>query len=32
VWRHWWEGGRVNGGDEDEGMWLMCLMYIQEIE
>jgi hypothetical protein len=21
--RYLWEGGRVNGGDKDEGIWLM---------
>jgi hypothetical protein len=25
-------GGRVNGGDEGEGIWVMDYIYIQEIE
>jgi hypothetical protein len=24
--------GRVNGGDEGEGIWLMCSIYMYEIE
>jgi hypothetical protein len=26
------EGGRVNGGDECEGIWLMDFVYIYEIK
>jgi hypothetical protein len=25
-------GERVNGGDEGEGIWLMCFVYIYEIK
>jgi hypothetical protein len=27
-----WEGERVNGGGEGEGIWLTCFIYISEIE
>jgi hypothetical protein len=31
-WRILLEGGRMNGGNEGEGLWLMGFIYIYELE